>query len=137
MGTAAAIDQGSFGLSKSSLNSAAKGRQDTGCDTDYLQIPGAQRDAEPAAEMFVVGSIAAFVHSRICGRFFSFTDAAQIDGGVDNTESICTQQRPFRVIFKTDGDEDAIGISSATANEQGQLPGGIIGFHLNFALQDC
>eukprot|EP00094_Tigriopus_californicus_P013763 TCALIF_13319-PA protein Name:"Protein of unknown function" AED:0.29 eAED:0.29 QI:0/0.16/0/0.42/1/1/7/0/276 len=147
MGTAAAIDQGSFGLSKSSLNSAAKGRQDTGCDTDYLQfnpniwlyiqIPGAQRDAEPAAEMFVVGSIAAFVHSRICGRFFSFTDAATIDGGVDNTESICTQQRPFRVIFKTDGDEDAIGISSATANEQGQLPGGIIGFHLNFALQDC
>ncbi|TRY61925.1 hypothetical protein TCAL_16251 [Tigriopus californicus] len=96
MGTAAAIDQGSFGLSKSSLNSAAKGRQDTGCDTDYLQ---------------------------------------EYDFGCSHLVS--AQQRPFRVIFKTDGDEDAIGISSATANEQGQLPGGIIGFHLNFALQDC
>ncbi|XP_059088965.1 uncharacterized protein LOC131885059 [Tigriopus californicus] len=137
VGTAAAIDQGSFGLSIALPGTATKGLQDTGCNADYLQIPGAQRDATPAAEMFVVGSMSPFVHHRICGRFFSFTDAATDEGGIVNTESICTQTRPFRVLFKTDADEMTERITAVVANEQAGFPGGIIGFHLNYALQDC
>lgn len=129
-----AMDQGSFGISRS-LNGAAKGVQDTGCAMDYLQIPGAQRDED--AQMFVVGSVAPFVHYRICGRFFSFTDSADAIGGVVNTESICSETRPFRVVFNTDSDEDTRVDGSAKKNEQAKFPGGIIGFHLHYALQDC
>lgn len=45
----------------------------------------------PAGMMFVVGMRSPFVHFRICGRFFSFTDAADAIGGVVNTESICSK----------------------------------------------
>ncbi|TRY61395.1 hypothetical protein TCAL_13401 [Tigriopus californicus] len=48
-----------------------------------------------------------------------------------------SQQRPFRVIFKTDADEVTGAIAGANENEQEAFPGGIIGFHLNYALQDC
>lgn len=49
---------------------------------------------------------------------------------------ITAQQRPFRVTFKTDVDEEVTG-ATAIVNEQVIHPGGIIGFHLNYALQDC
>lgn len=129
-----AMDQGSFGLSTSPA-AAATGTQDTGCTIDYLQIPGAERDVTGGPE-FTVGAIAAIIHNRICGRFFSFADGADAIGGTVNTESICTQQRPFRVTFKTDVDEEVTG-ATAIVNEQVIHPGGIIGFHLNYALQDC
>lgn len=136
-GTATAIDQGSFGISRGAPGTTATGFQDSGCSEDFLQIPGAQRDAMPAGMMFVVGMRSPFVHFRICGRFFSFTDAADAIGGVVNTESICSQTRPFRVFFKTDANERTTGLSSVAGNEQAMFPGGIIGFHLNYALQDC
>ncbi|TRY61558.1 hypothetical protein TCAL_16298, partial [Tigriopus californicus] len=59
---------------------------------------------------------------------------AGIAAGTQDTS--CTQQRPFRVHFKTDADEVTLA-TAANMNDQGVHPGGIIGFHLNYALQDC
>ncbi|XP_059089368.1 uncharacterized protein LOC131885357 [Tigriopus californicus] len=129
----AVIDQASFGLSLSPAGIAA-GTQDTSCSMDYLQIPGAEEDG--ATTVFVVGSIADEIHNRICGRFFNLENGNDGVGGTDNEESICTQQRPFRVHFKTDADEVTLA-TAANMNDQGVHPGGIIGFHLNYALQDC
>ncbi|XP_059088780.1 uncharacterized protein LOC131884901 [Tigriopus californicus] len=132
----AAINQASFGLSKSPA-AIAIGTQDTSCSMDYLQIPGAEEDEITGTNPnFIVGSIATKIHNRICGRFFNFETTADGVGGADNEESICTQQRPFRVHFKTDADEVTTG-ATADMNEQMIHPGGIIGFHLNYALQDC
>ncbi|XP_059084969.1 uncharacterized protein LOC131881983 [Tigriopus californicus] len=133
MGGGVTGNQGSFGLSISPDGAAAKGTQDVGCSEDYLQIPGGSRDDTGA--MFTVGVLNAFSHVRICGRFFGFVDAASIVGADNNRESICTQQRPFRIIFKTDADELLVG--DAATNEQKLFPGGIIGFHLDYAQQDC
>lgn len=48
---------------------------------------------------------------------------------------------PYRIVFKTDADEVAApvtdGVDEAEVNEQGELPGGIVGFNLNFAQQNC
>lgn len=126
------IDQGSFGLSISS-DGVVKSTQDTGCVSDYLQIPGGERDAMTAA--FVLGTIPNEVHERVCGRFFGFGSTPDQVGTIDNAESICTQQKPFRVFFKTDADEELNG--AANTGEQADTPAGIIGFYLNYALQDC
>ncbi|XP_059088333.1 uncharacterized protein LOC131884531 [Tigriopus californicus] len=133
--TAAVIDQGSFGLSISS-DGDPKGTQDTGCSTDYLQIPGAEADAA-APFNFVVGSVPDFLHERICGRFFGFASDATMVGADNNLASICTAQTPFRVLFKTDSDEDLTATTDSSTSEQVDGPGGIIGFYLNYALQDC
>ncbi|XP_059088783.1 uncharacterized protein LOC131884904 [Tigriopus californicus] len=82
-----AIDQGSFGLSTSPDAASAKGTQDTGCSTDYLQIPGAERNDDPAT--YILGTIPAKVHERICGRIFGFADDATSVGAAINDESIC------------------------------------------------
>ncbi|TRY61752.1 hypothetical protein TCAL_11241, partial [Tigriopus californicus] len=133
-GGAATMDQGSFGLSIPPA-AALTGSQDLGCSNDYLQIPGAERDAA-SPNNFEVGTVGAIAHERICGRFFGFAAIAGVIGAANNDESICTQQRPFRVIFKTDADE-MTGAASPETNEAEGFPGGIIGFLLNFALQDC
>ena len=46
------------------------------------------------------------------------------------------QQRPFRVTFKTDDNEQTTG-TVTTTNEQEMGPGGIIGFSLNYIQQAC
>ncbi|TRY62048.1 hypothetical protein TCAL_13257, partial [Tigriopus californicus] len=46
-------------------------------------------------------------------------------------------QTPFRVLFKTDSDEDLTATTDSSTSEQVDGPGGIIGFYLNYALQDC
>ena len=57
----AIIDQGTFGLSVSSIAGAANGLVDSHCSTDYVYIPGAA--AAP-------GTLAATSPNRICGRYF-------------------------------------------------------------------
>eukprot|EP00094_Tigriopus_californicus_P014318 TCALIF_13883-PA protein Name:"Protein of unknown function" AED:0.24 eAED:0.24 QI:0/1/0.33/1/1/1/3/0/153 len=133
-GDADADIQGSFGLSISS-NAAVKSTVDLGCSQDYLQIPGGERDATTA--MFVLGTIPTIVHDRVCGRFFGFGTTADTVGTIDNAESICSAQKPFRVVFKTDSDEVLGTGADPIVSEQNLSPGGIIGFHLNYALQDC
>ncbi|XP_059089013.1 uncharacterized protein LOC131885091 isoform X2 [Tigriopus californicus] len=131
-----AIDQGSFGLSISSA-AIAIATLDTACSEDYLQIPGSGSDVGDAdVDMFGPGTIPAILHERICGRFFGYeTDGS---GATDNTESICSGRKPFRVVFKTDSDEVlGDGSDDAEMSEQAMAPAGIVGFYLNYALQDC
>ncbi|XP_059078272.1 uncharacterized protein LOC131876798 isoform X2 [Tigriopus californicus] len=135
----AAIDQGSFGLSVLSAPGAdVTALQDSGCTSDYLEIPGSEQDGAPP-NAFAVGVTDALGHDRVCGRFFGYSSVAGLVGAANNDESICTQQRPFRMIFKTDADESTIGgtMNDVHTNELAKFPGGIIGFHLHYALQDC
>ncbi|XP_059089773.1 uncharacterized protein LOC131885674 isoform X2 [Tigriopus californicus] len=117
-----AIDQGSFGLSTSPDGGIAIGTQDTGCSTDYLQIPGAERNNDPAT--YILGWL--------------IPNPVRLpDGGCDLI-FVVAQQTPFRVIFKTDSNEEVVGDGTdAMTDEQPVGPGGIIGFFLNYALLDC
>eukprot|EP00095_Tigriopus_kingsejongensis_P008330 maker-scaffold1667_size31718-snap-gene-0.4 protein:Tk08330 transcript:maker-scaffold1667_size31718-snap-gene-0.4-mRNA-1 annotation:"hypothetical protein DAPPUDRAFT_311633" len=107
--------------------------------TQSNMIPGALRDSIIAsAPMFVVGQTPdGEKHiTRICGRYFNIATARQ--DRIDNLESICSFQRPFQVIFKTDMDEVTLAATNMPdVNEQSEAPGGITGFHLNWLLQDC
>ncbi|TRY74955.1 hypothetical protein TCAL_08661, partial [Tigriopus californicus] len=97
-------------------------------------IPGSERDAA-APDDFTVGTTGSHGHDRVCGRFFGYSDTDLV--GVGAVLTIVTQQRPFRMIFKTDADESTIGDMEdlVDTNELAKFPGGIIGFHLNYALQ--
>ncbi|TRY61845.1 hypothetical protein TCAL_01495, partial [Tigriopus californicus] len=139
----------------------ATGENEKDCSSDYLMIPGARRDSPIlGSPMFVVGvtPVITVFNSRICGRFFHL--ALVRNSRTDNTESICCEgtiwflncnldsergnlffsasQKPFRISFKTDADEKTLAATNdAELNEQSVAPGGIIGFNLNWALQDC
>ncbi|XP_059099340.1 uncharacterized protein LOC131893360 [Tigriopus californicus] len=77
----AIIDQGSFGLSVSSTTAAAvTGVQDSGCTSDYLEIPGSERDAA-APDDFTVGTTGSHGHDRVCGRFFGYSDTDLVGVG--------------------------------------------------------
>lgn len=100
-----------------------------------------------------------FIVSRVCGRFFNAD--SEIGNREDNNDSICSEflwnrfselnhdlrvssiasMAPYRIVFKTDADEVAGAVidamDEAFTNEQGELPGGIVGFNLNFVQQDC
>ncbi|XP_059088177.1 uncharacterized protein LOC131884423 [Tigriopus californicus] len=132
------VGQGSFGLS-ATQEVIATGENEKDCSSDYLMIPGARRDSPIlGSPMFVVGvtPVITVFNSRICGRFFHL--ALVRNSRTDNTESICSSQKPFRISFKTDADEKTLAATNdAELNEQSVAPGGIIGFNLNWALQDC
>jgi len=51
---------------------------------------------------------------------------------------ILAQTRPFRLSLKTDADEGSTGtIDVANTNEQSEVPGGIIGFSLDYTQVAC
>ncbi|TRY61781.1 hypothetical protein TCAL_16302 [Tigriopus californicus] len=55
-------------------------------------------------------------------------------------DTACSEDylQPFRVVFKTDSDEVlGDGSDDAEMSEQAMAPAGIVGFYLNYALQDC
>ena len=83
---------------------------------------------------FTIGTTAATAASRLCGRFFN-----TINDASGPSVSVCTQTRPFRITFKTDSTEatDMNVIEVADMNEQNGIPGGIVGFSLNYIQQSC
>eukprot|EP00095_Tigriopus_kingsejongensis_P002472 maker-scaffold326_size205590-snap-gene-0.13 protein:Tk02472 transcript:maker-scaffold326_size205590-snap-gene-0.13-mRNA-1 annotation:"hypothetical protein DAPPUDRAFT_101194" len=130
---------GSFGLSVSAGNNNARGESDGKCRGDFLQIPDAQVDIlSSTVDTFTIGSIGSNINlrDRVCGRFFS-TAASGADRRA--SRSICTQQRPFRMTFKTDENERTFeaGSNNANVNELNRVPGGIVGFNLEWNLQPC
>ena len=56
-----------------------------------------------------------------------------------NVLCLAGQTRPFKIEFKSDADEVAITANAdmPQKSELSQIPGGIVGFHLNYVLQDC
>ena len=51
---------------------------------------------------------------------------------------IVARQVPFRITFKTDGDEANVGAATATnTNELGGIPSGAIGFSLKYVQNSC
>ncbi|TRY74498.1 hypothetical protein TCAL_12450 [Tigriopus californicus] len=121
----------------------ARGETDGKCRGDYLLIPNAQSNVETSdQDTFTIGSIGSDVRlsDRLCGRQFS---SANDNGDRRMSRSVCTQQRPFRMTFKTDEDEvtqsPATGAppNSAPTNELNRVPGGIVGFNLRWTLQAC
>ncbi|XP_059097607.1 uncharacterized protein LOC131891928 [Tigriopus californicus] len=133
---------GSFGISTTAGGNKARGETDGKCQGDYLLIPDAQSDvATEDADTFVVGSIGSDVRlsDRVCGRQLS---SANDNGDRRMSLSVCTQQRPFRMTFKTDADEVTLtstsaAPNSAASNELSRIPGGIVGFNLRWTLQAC
>ncbi|TRY75391.1 hypothetical protein TCAL_15627 [Tigriopus californicus] len=105
--------------------------------TDQITSDVATEDADT----FVVGSIGSDVRlsDRVCGRQLS---SANDNGDRRMSLSVCTQQRPFRMTFKTDADEVTLtstsaAPNSAASNELSRIPGGIVGFNLRWTLQAC
>ncbi|TRY80950.1 hypothetical protein TCAL_09568 [Tigriopus californicus] len=132
-------DTESFGLSTGRLK-LPHGDTDGRCIDDYLLIPDAVTDAANSAmDTFTIGSTATDIHlsDRVCGRFFS---SAKSINDRKASLPICSQRRPFRMTFVTDGDEIVMPVSNpikAGEAETTRFPGGIVGFHLKWTLQPC
>jgi len=119
---------GSFGLSVSPDDAIAQATTNSNCGSDHLMIPGGS--AQGIATNFQENPAGATTDptlNKVCGRFLG-TQAATAGA------SVCTRVAPFVIGVYTDADEVTTG-TVGTANEQDTTPGGIIGFHLNYALQ--
>eukprot|EP00094_Tigriopus_californicus_P010821 TCALIF_10438-PA protein Name:"Protein of unknown function" AED:0.11 eAED:0.11 QI:0/0.72/0.83/0.91/0.63/0.75/12/47/345 len=133
---------GSFGVSTTAGGNKGRGETDGKCRGDFLLIPDAQTDVPGVEEdTFIIGSIGSMSRfsDRLCGRFFS---TANDRGDRRSSRSVCSQQRPFRMTFKTDENEvteTSVGDppNSAKTNELNRVPGGIVGFNLQWTLQSC
>ncbi|TRY61834.1 hypothetical protein TCAL_13320 [Tigriopus californicus] len=103
------------------------------CTTDTFSVTAPESVSSPVICGFNTGQHMILDASDGCHL------AAFDFGGTGTTRmfDIKAQTRPFRVLFKTDADEMTERITAVVANEQAGFPGGIIGFHLNYALQDC
>jgi len=126
---AAAIDQAGFGLSNQAIvNAAVKSATEGNCPDlgDFLSIPGAQDNANSAIANNQVGIV-----QRLCGRFLSVVD------NVGASAMVCTRQTPFMVgVNFGAGETIAAAAADTTNSETFTLPGGIIGFRLDYA-QSC
>lgn len=125
-GTAAVIDQDSFGLSISP-DAAAQSSIDSECTTDYLEIVDGNTIVIAAMNVVNAG------FTRFCGRFLNTATA------LTESISICTRRTPFNLRFVTDANEviAAAGIGTAITSENTAFPGGIIGFRLNYVQKAC
>lgn len=129
-GTTAAIQQ-SFGLSIGGIAASSSAQLNTDCSTDYLEIPFGNTKTIAA---ITTPSTTATNINRFCGRFFStITDDK-------NSLTVCSRHSPFRIGVNLDSDE-ATGATKAkemtNANEQNGVPGGIVGFQLEYFQVAC
>jgi hypothetical protein len=123
----AATAQASFGLS---ISQAAIEMAETGtvCTSDYITITGGD----------IIGNILAanagttVINTRFCGRGLSTVAAAANAGTL---VSVCTNSVPFQIGVNFDGDEVSLAIGAANMHEADDVPGGIIGFCLNYTTQ--
>jgi hypothetical protein len=122
-GTAATpADQGTFGLSLSTIAAKAGSAVDSYCSTDYLSIPGGSKTT--TAPKF----------GRICGRFLN------TNGGTEATISVKTKQYPFIVGVTLDANEQttsAVAVTMSSKAENGFATGGIVGFDLYYIQATC
>jgi len=113
---AAAIDQGSFGVSVTdAMVAMSMSAVDSACLTDYLTIPNGGAGT---------GVATAMSPNRFCGRFLN-TDQAQAAHA-----TICTSSLPFTVGVRFDASEVAGGMTADLSEEE--FPSGSIGFFLHY-----
>jgi len=124
--------QNSFGLSVTAIAAIVSGEVDAMCSTDYLVIPNAVTIA--SVSLNAAGNVLG--QSRICGRFFG---AVTPNGIATQSNTICSSQRPFKIVFNTDVNErqEIAGASMANVNEESGVPGGITGFSLDYFQLAC
>lgn len=108
----AADDQVSFGLNK-----GMDAGVDTECRDDYLQIPYGELDK-------AVGEIG---KQLFCGRAFNVDAAATVP------VSICSSNIPFQIHYVTTQNE----VDKGKNNEMINVPGGIVGFSLDYRQVPC
>jgi len=130
----------SFGLSVASIASMAEGG--TNCLTDYIEIlGGVGAVTTPAAitasaiALSMIGTPTLTAGAVINGndRFCGAALGGDITIGASViSESVCTGTTPFQVRVHFDAGEAVMEGDPAT-----NIPAGIIGFSLNYALQKC
>lgn len=122
-----AAEQGSFGLSLSTIANMFTANTDTACTTDFVFIPAAVLSTISTA-----GAVTIAQDNMFCGRSFG-TLAATAHA------TMCSGQVPFQVGVSFDGTEQSIaaGANMANMNEVSGAPGGIIGFRLNYKQISC
>jgi len=82
---------------------------------DYIDIPGGQCDS-PAANAVVANIL---INDRYCGTDLRCQN--NVDGTTVDSATVCTNQRPFKITFHTDGVEyiNGPGEGSDIANSRG------------------
>jgi len=116
-------DQAGFGLSISAA-AAAQSAVGTRCTTDYLTIPGGVDAAGANPSM-----------SRYCGRFLNNLDGQTIKAAAPG---VCTTAFHIGVTTNAGEEADADGAGNSNAaniNERDSVPGGIVGFRLDYTQQ--
>merc|ERR1712241_522990 len=128
--------QTSFGVSLSSEAATAESQIGSDCSADWLDIPIANTAAN-AAITTPTASAAITNVSRFCGRALALGDT--IAPGIAISATVCTRQTPFRVGVNFNSAEVAgiITATMATLIEQGEAPGGILGFKLSYWQGAC
>merc|ERR1711992_249913 len=128
--------QTSFGVSISSEAATAESQVGSDCSYDWLDISLGNTLANAAITTpTTVGSITNV--SRFCGRVLALGDS--IAPGIAISSTVCTRQEPFRIGVNFNSNELATIITDAKAStiEQGESPGGIQGFKLQYWQGSC
>merc|ERR1711992_98296 len=127
--------QTSFGVSISGATIATS-QVGSDCSYDWLDISLGNTLAN-AAITTPTASAAITNVSRFCGRVLALGDAKA--PGITASSSVCTRQEPFRIGVNFNSDELATIITDAKAStiEQGEAPGGILGFKLQYWQGSC
>merc|ERR1711899_310543 len=128
--------QTSFGVSLSSEAATAESQVGSDCSADWLDIAVANTAAN-AAITTPTASAAITNVSRFCGRALALGDT--IAPGIAISATVCTRQTPFRVGVNFNSAEVAGVITATMASviEQGEAPGGILGFKLSYWQGAC
>lgn len=120
----ATILQNSFGLSISPDSKASQAGGGTSCSTDYITIPNGSSETNAKSTTVTAGA------TRYCGRFFHYTQAST------SAATVCSRQYPFRLGVKFNDNEEISGTAPNT-NDKALVPGGILGFKLEWYQGSC
>jgi hypothetical protein len=118
--------QSSFGLSLAN-NAVEKSELGSWCTDDYLTIPG----GDIIANLLTTNAGQTQANTRFCGRGLATSQAA---ANVP-LASICTNSVPFTIGVHFDSDEHTSVVAAANTHEADDIPGGIVGFCLDYATQ--
>ncbi|XP_040565685.1 uncharacterized protein [Lepeophtheirus salmonis] len=113
----------SFGVSESTIKNGPGSGSGSDCTGDYIVINGARQPDE--------SHLSAIENSnRLCGSILHTLRKKKV------STTICTEDTPFRISFKTDDDENTLGKTQST-NEVKGTPSGTVGFSLSYFQRDC